>query len=1135
MASDKLKKGIAETLLDAGVSATLPAAQSKTRPASPSARPSAAMPDDHASLAVDETDVDDLVAVDPSMYAFVRWFAEGGMGRIAEVRDRRLGRVVAIKELVVSSPEMIGRFKREAFITAQLQHPAIVSVHEAGLWPDGNPFFAMRLVEGQSLKEALAETSDYASRLELLSRVITVADALAYAHSNRVIHRDLKPANILVGDHGETVVIDWGLAKDLSQDADEFDPVDSLLSTATAGMTVAGSIMGTPGYMAPEQARGEAADERADVYALGAILYELLTGAAPYTGDTSDSVVAQVVGGPPVPIAERSPEVAGDLATIVTTAMARDPIDRYDSAVELAADLRRFRTGRLVAAHDYSRSQLLRRWLAKHRAAVAVAVTALLVVFGLSAIGISRIVSERDDARDARDAATLATAEAQKRAERLTVAQAKSQVAVDPVSALELISSLPATSPAWAAAREVASTAARQGLPTVKTIKSDAGNVVLPLSDGQHALVLSKDRVRVVEVESGREQTLKFAPRGFEIVQDGRRLALRTEDGSVSVFSLPDLELITKVTHLTSGIVVEIEMNAAGSHLVTVGFDKTTKVWDLGTGEIVSEYPAMLASPTFSANGKWIIGIHAYSDPLNTGKSSGQLVRLTTSSSDSVVIPERRGFTSVGIDNGGNTVVAGHRDGTVSEIDLLGTIRRLGRHEGRITKVSLSHDQASIVSASEDRLVSIWDRKLGDRWSYREFVEVPADIWFSADDAHILASSRNQDVHLIDRKRKAGRRLHNATNPIGFSRDGSSVLSAATDSRIGRWLLVRKSGAMLVGSEKSGDVAFSPDGSTVIGAGPNRALRLWNVSSGEPRDLRGHRAPVLGATFSPNGSLAVSTARNLEVRLWHVASGESVQLPGTAVRTVRFSPDGEWLAAPNHESAMNLWRVATGVLRVVPGSGKAVVGFAFSLQGDKLASVDTAGRLVVWNLLSEASEVIGTAGSFVHSIRWSANGQSLFLGTSSGQVERWNLDSKARYTLPETHTGWVTSLDVATDGKHLVSGGFDGEIHLRDSQGSVIRKLSGHRGAVWDVRFSPLSDLIASVGDDGDLRLWDLDSGTARVFSGHREAARAVSFGAGGDLIASSAADGVWLWNDGLPRDTKELAAWVKRALAASR
>ena len=322
-----------------------------------------------------------LVAVDPEHYILSEELARGGMGRILRARDRRLGRQIAIKENLVNTRDHVRRFEREARITARLQHPSIVHIHEAGVWPTGEPFFAMELVAGRSLDEVITAATTLAHRLALIPNVLAVADAIAYAHHEGVIHRDLKPKNVLVGDFGETVVIDWGLAKDLA---------------ATGADDVAesehGKVVGTPAYMPPEQARGHAVDARTDVYALGALLFHVLAGRPPITGRDHEEVLARLVAGPLPSLAATQPDVPADLLAIVAKAMAFAPGDRYPSARELADDLRQFQTGQLVGAHRYSIGQLARRWLRRHRTAVVVAAVAALALVGVSGLALHRIL-----------------------------------------------------------------------------------------------------------------------------------------------------------------------------------------------------------------------------------------------------------------------------------------------------------------------------------------------------------------------------------------------------------------------------------------------------------------------------------------------------------------------------------------------------------------------------------------------------------------------------------------------------------------------------------------------------------------------------------------------------------------------
>ena len=359
--------------------------------------------------------------VSPAHYQMLGEQGRGGLGRVLRARDLRTGRLVAIKEILRGSDAAVRRFRREALVTANLQHPAIVPVYEVGRWPDGQPFYAMKLVDGVTLASAIHDATAVSDRLALVPHVIQVADALAYAHAQGWIHRDLKPGNVLVGAFGETVVIDWGLAKRIASSDSEttLDPArDPGTTPGDDAATLDGQVLGTPVYMPPEQARGDAVDARADVYAIGALLYHVLAGVPPYHGaGTAANVLARVTAGPPRPLVELAPTVPVELGTIVARAMAHRAEDRYPSARELADDLARFRAGSLVAAHRYTRWQLVRRWLRRHRTAVAVAALAIaaLIAGGTISFRENLIARRRAEAEGRRATAAQATAEDRRR------------------------------------------------------------------------------------------------------------------------------------------------------------------------------------------------------------------------------------------------------------------------------------------------------------------------------------------------------------------------------------------------------------------------------------------------------------------------------------------------------------------------------------------------------------------------------------------------------------------------------------------------------------------------------------------------------------------------------------------------
>ncbi|MEJ7728953.1 MAG: serine/threonine-protein kinase [Polyangiaceae bacterium] len=352
-------------------------------------------------------------------YQLLGEHARGGLGKILKARDKDLGRDLAIKEMREPDSASAARFVREALITARLEHPSIVPVHEAGRWENGEPFYAMKLVSGRTLKEVVQQAKGLTARLALLPSVIAVVDAIAYAHDQGVIHRDLKAANVIVGAFGETVVIDWGLAKDLHRPDDLLAEAQSPYRV-NAEYTIAGAVVGTPAFMPPEQARGDDVDERADVYALGALLYYTLSGKAPHDGASSADILARARSSPPRPLAEVAPGVPRDLAAIVAKAMASARDDRYQTAQALAGDLKRFQTGQLVSAHQYSLAQRALRWVRKHRGVTVL--SALFVVVAamgaaLYVLSEQRLRREAEGQRDRADQQTLALLEQQGRSE----------------------------------------------------------------------------------------------------------------------------------------------------------------------------------------------------------------------------------------------------------------------------------------------------------------------------------------------------------------------------------------------------------------------------------------------------------------------------------------------------------------------------------------------------------------------------------------------------------------------------------------------------------------------------------------------------------------------------------------------
>jgi WD40 repeat protein/tRNA A-37 threonylcarbamoyl transferase component Bud32 len=1068
-----------------------------------------------------------LLHVEADRYALGGEFAHGAIGRILQARDRRLDRPVAIKELIQQDGELESRFVSEAFITARLQHPSIVPIYDAGRWTTGKPFYAMKLVSGRSLAEVIEEKKTLEERLALLPHVLAVAEAIAYAHTERIIHRDLKPANVLVGAFGETVVVDWGLAKDLARKGEpESSGVVPVERRTDSTSTQRGAVVGTPAYMPPEQAAGKPVDERADVYALGAILYHLLAGRRPYADGSASQVVEKVIKGPPEPLGAVQKGIPADLLAIVTKAMAREPADRYATARELAEDLRRFETGQIVGAHEYSPVERFRRFVRRHRAAVAVSVVALLILLFGGTASLMSVLASRDraehkqaEAEVAQRAAESAQALTLERADELTFLHARAAVDRDPNEAISWLRSLSPGFARWSAVRTVAADARAHGFATLLRGHTRTVNALLFTLDGRRLITGSDDyTVRVWDLERGEARVLAGHSDEvwrLELTPDGRFVASSGKDRNVHLWNVETGEGRVLASH--PGSVYGLAFTPDGRQLVTsCRADDLLRVWDVATGTLLRTFTTGLGPLNrlvLSGNGRYAL-------ILGRQNSQAQLWDLSqgtfhvlphdgtvmasaigprgefaaTGALDQTVrvwdlktgkgrtLGARLGYISwLAFSPDGAQLAAGSAEGQLRVWNLkTGQSALLGSHEGRINQIRFSPDGRLLATSSDDRTVRLWEPASGQIRILRGHQGAAFPIDVSPDGQRLAVGGYDATTRLFAVTADANRLIMQTSaslHALVASPDGRSLAIADADGAL-RLVDVATGRATLLGSAGISDaprIRFSPDGRWLATGGKGGAVRLWNALTGQvARQLEGHSGELTALAFSHSGAVLASADSKGEVRIWEPGSGvaRSLGYHEDPVLRLTFSPDDQRLASGSKKGAIRLWTLSTGQFQPLRGHDDEVRDLLFSADGQRLVSGSMDHTLRIWDLARNESRRIDSSGSGVVQVLMTPDGRLLISSSVNDSAMRlWDAVTGEPRGLLRGHQGEIIDMALSPDGRRLVSASPDRTVRLWDLATSESRVLRGHAHRVVGVSF--LDDQnIASVGWDGTVRLW---------------------------------------------------------------
>jgi WD40 repeat protein/serine/threonine protein kinase len=1038
-------------------------------------------------------------------YRILRRLGRGGMGVVYEAVQESLGRHVALKVLSrmkLADATARARFRREAQATARLHHPHIVQIFEVGEH-DGQPFLALEFVAGPSLCDRLHNAAlapgPAAALLETLAR------AVHYAHEQGIVHRDLKPANILMAQGPGSSVSASAFAPSVAQSATLNLQLtipkitDFGLAHPIEGddLTATGEIVGTPAYMAPEQAwgknQGRPIGPATDVYALGAVLYECLTGRPPLLGATVLGTLENVCYQEPVPPSLLQPKVPHDLETICLKCLEKEPGKRYGNALTLAEDLRRFQAGEPVAARRAGPLERGLRWCWRNPAALAAGVLGIVALLAVAGLAVSSVYTRQLSQEQARTHAALQDAEfqqarAEQNAHELGQQQAQTRAAL--VQAEEFRRKAERLSTNLALERGL--TLLDQGDVAPGMLLLGRGLQIAPAEAADLHQVLRSNltaayrqmpfHLRAILEHRGEVHAVAFSPDGKVLLTGGRASPPRRWDAATG-------QPIGEALPHGGREIRAVAFSPNGALLATAGTDQNVRLWDAVSGR---PFGPLLK------HADWVLAVAFSPDSqtLLTGSADGtaQLWETATGQARGVPLLHSRPVYAVAFSPDGQTLALAGSSPIVKLFEAAtGQPRGVPlRHEGEVWSIAFHPTDRLLATGGEEGLVRLWDtdtrRLLGRTLAHHGPVR---SVGFSRDGQTLWTGGADGKVRFWDAQtlKSLGAPVHHssAVYAVAWSPDQRRLATGSAGSADGKVRLwekaeARSPGVLLRHEQPVYCLALSPDGRTIATGSAGPSAQLWNTATGQPvgQPLT-HQRSIYRVAFSPDGQTVVTGSSDKTARLWAVAEGTprgpALEHPDE-VYAVAFSPDGKTIATGCKDATLRLWDAATGHPRGEPlRHPHWVLAVAFSPDGQTLLTgcEDATARL--WSVAT--GQPIGSPLPHrgpVRAVAFSPDGRKLLTGTwDDGTARFWDTATRQPLGPPLPHNDHVLAVAFSPDGQMIATGTWDGTARLWDA---VTGKRCGpplvHQRIVRDVAFSPDGQTLWTASYDRTVRSWQV-------------------------------------------------------------